>query len=97
VIEVILAFPSFRYSAADLMFRESIVGHPKRKERHHPAPPSAAARVEEHAVLDDGTVDRILELRLGTEDGDPVAGIRNAIVAAGAFWTALGLVLIYLI
>ena len=78
------------------MPRESIVGHAKRKERRHPAPGRAAAQAESCAVLDDGAVDRILKLRLGSEDGDPVRGIRNAIVAAVGFWAALGLVLMLL-
>jgi hypothetical protein len=47
-------------------------------------------------VLDDGAVERILASRMGTEDGDPVAGIRNAIVAAVGFWVLVGLVLILL-
>jgi hypothetical protein len=79
------------------MLRESIVGHAKRKERRHPAPRGAAAEAESRAVLDDGAVDRILELRLDSEDGDPVRGIRNALIAAVGFWAALGLVLMLLV
>jgi hypothetical protein len=78
------------------MSREIVVGHAKRKERRQAAPRKTAERVEEQAVLDDGTVDLILDLRLGTDEGDPVAGIFHAFVASVVFWIALGAALTYL-
>jgi hypothetical protein len=69
------------------------MGHAKRKE----APAGYLHRIERSAqVLDDSAVEQILKVRLGHDDGDPVSGIRNALVASAVFWAALALALIYL-
>jgi hypothetical protein len=70
------------------------VGQAKRKP-HRNARARRAAQTDERATLDDTAVDKILELRLGTEDGDPVAGIRNALVASAVIWVALGAAVFY--
>jgi len=69
------------------------MGHAKRKEAVHA---NNRRRVEPDAVLDDSSVDQILELRLGRDDGDPVAGIRNALIGGAVFWVALALASIYI-
>jgi hypothetical protein len=54
-------------------------------------------RVEPSApVLDDSAVEQILDVRLGQDDGDPVSGIRNALLASLVFWAALALAFVYL-
>jgi hypothetical protein len=46
--------------------------------------------------LDDSAVEQILDVRLGQDDGDPVSGIRNALLASLVFWAALALAFVYL-
>jgi hypothetical protein len=70
------------------------VGQAKRKP-HRSTRVRRAPQAAEPAPLDDTAVDKILDLRLGTEDGDPVAGIRNALVASAVFWVALGAAVFY--
>ena len=71
------------------MSRESIMGHAKRKSSA-PAVRAAVPTVD-GTPLHDSAVEHILDIRLGGDDGDPVAGIRNALVASTAFWTLLAL------
>jgi len=44
------------------------------------------ARDEPH---DDRVAEAVLDMSLDYDDGDPVAGIRNALIAGIAFWTML--------
>lgn len=59
------------------------------------AVPRAAVGRDQEAV-DELTVDRILEtgIGIGAGDGDPVRGIRNALVASAAIWVTLAAALI---
>jgi hypothetical protein len=54
-------------------------------------PDVAAARraVEPRAAHDDRVAEAILDMALDYDDGNPVAGIRNALIAGVAFWTLL--------
>ena len=70
------------------------MGHAKRKP-HRSARVRRAPQADERATLDDAAVDKILDLRLGAEDGDPVAGIRNALVASAVLWVAIGAAVFY--
>ena len=70
------------------------MGHAKRKD-HRRARARRPPQSDERATLDETTVDKILDLRLGTEDGDPVTGIFNALVASAVFWVALAAAFIY--
>jgi hypothetical protein len=38
---------------------------------------------------DDRVAEAILDMALDYDDGDPVAGVRNALLAGVAFWTIL--------
>jgi hypothetical protein len=46
----------------------------------------AVARATSH---DDRVAEAILDMVLDYDDGDPIAGIRNAMIAGVAFWTLL--------
>jgi hypothetical protein len=56
-----------------------------------PAPNAADARraVAPASAHDDRVAEAILDMALDYDDGDPVAGIRNALIAGVAFWTLL--------
>jgi len=58
-----------------------------------PTPDPAAARrtVEGQASQDDRVAEAILDMTLDYDDGDPVVGIRNALIAGVAFWALLAL------
>ena len=51
----------------------------------------AAARraVQQGVAYDDQVAEAILDMALDFDDGDPVAGIRNALIAGVAFWMVL--------
>jgi len=54
-------------------------------------PDVAAARrvVEREDGHEDPVAEAILDMVYDYEDGDPVAGIRNAMIAGAVFWTLL--------
>lgn len=54
-------------------------------------PDAAASRrtVDREAPHDDRVAEAILDMALDYDDGDPVAGIRNALIAGIAFWMIL--------
>jgi hypothetical protein len=54
-------------------------------------PQVAAARrtVGREAPLDDRVAEAILDMALDYDDGDPVIGVRNAMIAGVAFWMIL--------
>jgi hypothetical protein len=58
---------------------------------------TAAAEIEQDTPLDDRTAETILEAVFDHEDGDPVAGIRNAMIAGIAFWLIIAAVALVLI
>lgn len=58
---------------------------------------TAAAEIEQDTPLDDRTAETILEAVFDHDDGDPVAGIRNAMIAAVAFWLIIAAVAFVLI
>jgi hypothetical protein len=72
------------------------MGHAKRK--HGPpgvtAPPGS---IEQDTPLDDRTAETILHAVFDHEDGDAVRGIRNAMIAAVAFWLVIAAVAFVLI
>jgi hypothetical protein len=41
-------------------------------------------------------VEQILERNFVRDDGDPIAGIRNALIGSVVFWVGVGLVAAYL-
>jgi hypothetical protein len=45
--------------------------------------------VERQAAHDDQVAEAILDMVLDYDDGNPIAGIRNALIAGVAFWTIL--------
>jgi hypothetical protein len=51
----------------------------------------AAARraVQREVVYDDEVAEAILDMALDYDDGNPVAGIRNALIAGITFWMIL--------
>ena len=51
----------------------------------------AAARraVQQGVAYDDQVAEAILDMALDFDDGDPFAGIRNALIAGVAFWMVL--------
>jgi hypothetical protein len=65
------------------------MGSAKLKE----TPDAAAARraVEPKTAHDDRVAEAIIDMVYDYEDGDPVAGIRNAIVAGVVFWGILAI------
>jgi hypothetical protein len=67
------------------------MGHAKRWNT------TTAARHAEHGgpIADDHTTERILQTSIRTDDGDPVAGIRNAVVVGTIVWIVLALAAAY--
>jgi len=45
--------------------------------------------VEPDAPHDDQVAEAVLDMALDYDDGDPVAGIRNALIAGVVFWALL--------
>ena len=43
------------------------------------------------AAHDDQVAEAILDMALDYDDGEPIVGIRNAMIVGVAFWTLLGL------
>jgi len=62
-------------------------------------PDAAAARraVEPADSHDDRVAEAIIDMVYDYEDGDPVAGIRNAIIAGVVFWAILACAALLLI
>jgi hypothetical protein len=54
-----------------------------------PNPADATRAVARSKSHDDRVAEAILDMALDYDDGDPVAGIRNALIAGVAFWMAL--------
>jgi hypothetical protein len=52
---------------------------------------AAAGRVVEEDGHEDPVAEAILDMVYDYEDGDPVAGIRNAMIAGAVFWALLAL------
>jgi hypothetical protein len=50
---------------------------------------TAARRAVEEVSHDDRVAEAIIDMVFDHEDGDPVAGIRNAIIAGIVFWGIL--------
>jgi hypothetical protein len=62
-------------------------------------PDVAAARraVVREAAHDDRVAETILDMALDYDDGNPVAGIRNALIAGIAFWMILAVAALLLV
>jgi hypothetical protein len=43
----------------------------------------------EGSALDETAVEQILNVGAGYDDGDPISGIRNALLASALLWSAL--------
>jgi hypothetical protein len=72
------------------------MGYAKRK--HGPPEVTApAGPIEQDTPLDDRTAETILDAVFNHEDGNPVTGIRNAMIAAVAFWLVIAAVAFVLI
>ena len=57
-------------------------------------PPDVTAlrrRVDEEPPHGDHVAEAMLDMALDYDEGNPVAGIRNALMVGVAFWTLLGL------
>ena len=73
------------------------MGHARRKQGHGLAVRGAHHRSSSREpIVDARAVEEILEWRVGADDGDPVRGIRNALLASAVFWTLLGAAFLYL-
>jgi hypothetical protein len=57
--------------------------------KHTPDVAASRGAVERRAAHDDRVAEAILDMALDYDDGNPVAGIRNALIAGVAFWTLL--------
>ena len=64
-----------------------------------PTPDVAASRraVEQDAPHGDHVAEAILDMALDYDDGDPIAGIRSALIAGVAFWTLLAVAALLLV
>ena len=71
------------------------MGYAKRKQG--PASASGVSRIDRGPPLDDRLAETILEAVYDDDDGDPVAGIRNAIIAGIALWLIVAAVAFVLI
>ena len=68
------------------------MGHAKRWD-----PTGASRHVDEDGPVDDDhTTQRILQMSIRAIGGDPVAGIRNAVIVGTVVWIALALASAYL-
>ena len=59
------------------------------KLKHTPDFAASRRAVEPKAAHGDQVAEAILDMALDFDDGDPVAGIRNALIAGVAFWMVL--------
>jgi hypothetical protein len=59
------------------------------KLEHTPDVAALRRAVEREAAHDDRVAEAILDMALDYDDGNPVAGIRNALLAGVAFWMML--------
>jgi hypothetical protein len=59
------------------------------KLKHMPDVAAARRAVERETAHDDRVAETILDMALDYDDGNPVVGIRNALIAGVAFWTLL--------
>jgi hypothetical protein len=62
-----------------------------------PNPADARRAVSRVIAQDDRVAEAILDMALDYDDGDPVAGIRNALIAGVAFWMILAIVALLLV
>jgi hypothetical protein len=62
-----------------------------------PDPADARRAVAPSTSHDDRVAEAILDVALDYDDGNPVAGIRNALIAGIAFWMILAFVALLLV
>lgn len=66
------------------------MGHAKRQQSSPAAYPRRGA--PPGSELDGHAVEQVLDWPLDRDDGDPISGIRNALIASAAFWLTLALI-----
>jgi hypothetical protein len=59
------------------------------KLKHTPDVAGSRRATQREAAHDDQVAEAILDMALDYDDGNPVAGIRNALIAGIAFWMIL--------
>jgi hypothetical protein len=64
--------------------------HPMERAKRRELPAAVASRpVDWGTPLDDLAAETILDMVFDYDDGDPITGIRNAIIAGAAMWTII--------